>query len=265
MPAPITAGDIVLTSNGGTVLALPITAGVQGLPRSWRASVLALSQGVGEVVQEESVPEAFDFTVTGQFNATSQSDLVSRKDALQAVLNDPPLKVQIYGASDPRYLIARPNNFNRLAKRNLLFGDMTLSFHVASPFLYTDPASAVDSAISSSPHDTVINNQGNAPAPVKVTVAFGASANMTNLIITNQTNGSVLNVSRAFGANDDLVFDGDRLTLVINTVNSLLQASDSTLNTPLYLSPGNNTLRLTTTSGTVDITTLTYDYQERWY
>lgn len=264
MPTPIRDGQIHLTSDGGTALALPSTVSRGDIYRRFTTRTAKLATG-GEVPVAGPFPESFDIYVQGIMQADGSSEALIKIDQLKAVLMDAPIQLRLQGASAERYLEVYPVNLAEGLWQLERYGRVSLQFRAHNPYWLSDTIVNTETGITATATSWTLSGvDGNIRPPPVVTVTFTTGANGSNFALWNTSGGErSFTVPGTFVAGDVLVVDTERMQVLKNgTVSLLDQMSDEFLLEGWPLSIGENRLTAYLT-GTVQMN-VAVAYRSRW-
>ena len=140
--------------------------------------------------------------------------------------------------------------------------EIAVDLITGDPFMYSDTESSdLTNVVNETPEDVVVNNAaGNAPALPELRLTVGGAGAVTIAVtVSNQTTGEAFTLSGAVSGGDVIKINSLDETVLIGTTDKM------SLFDGLFpsLALGNNTIRITYTSGT--ITNLDVYWRSRWY
>ncbi|MCK9324726.1 MAG: phage tail family protein [Bacteroidales bacterium] len=207
-------------------------------------------------IAEECKRSSLTITVMGTIIGTGYDDLRTNLDGFKAKLYN---GIQKFTTDDDRYVYGQLKSFSADFV-NMIFLKWSASFIVHYPFWLSNTLSS-DERTPTSGVGYTINNGGNAPTRVKVTVTAPAGDIDNACQIENTTKGELFKYKGVITAAESLVVnnrvDQDDLTVENN-------GDDDHTNYEgdfLTLDPGDNTIEYTGTAGA----TVKLEYRDAWY
>lgn len=256
------AGMVHLTSAGGTTLTLPATITVFGIPKTWRNVSQQLADKAGSIYQAGPLLEPFDFTIQGPWIQASASAARTAVDNLMKLLSDSPVKVRLMGASDTRYLFARPSNVTRTILTIDQIGQLNLGMHVDDPYMYGN-AVTVTKGVTTGTQTLTIVNSGNVPAFPTIVITCGATANFSGLRIKNMATLKEIVLANTFTNGQVIKVDTLRTRATRSGVNILNGANQTWLLDGWSVQPGTINIQVSGT-GIVALASTVVTTQPRW-
>lgn len=154
-------------------------------------------------IAEQAKRKSLTITVEGDIAGSEYDDLRSNLDALRAGLQN---GFQKFTLDDDRYIMAQLKDFDysKVVFRGLAQWRATFIAHY--PFWLSETLSVSEETPTSGVGYTV-NNPGNAPARVKITITAGGTAISDDIKIQNSTTGEVMQYRGTLASTKALVVD----------------------------------------------------------
>lgn len=273
-PPSLPEGRIFLTDTLGRTLILPrswrltadsqpaTTPRLEGVRRAGAIQTGPRRLGVrtgGASGELHSVPGSDEQSVWAVAWPPEEGDwafgpAAAQLDALKLIAQQVPLDLQL-GSRDARILTLDALTITT-TEVDALREQVTLSWEAFDP-LWRGATEETSDAILAQGATHAVNVEGTAPTRPLLTL----TGPIENPVVTNETTGDTFEYFGTLASGQDLVVDTSELTATVDGVSVLGSMSDS-FALGFHLQPGDNFLRLESTSGGA---TLAVAWRERWY